>query len=89
MKKKSVKGHEFLYHYHPYTNILYGGYMNKQLENKLTMYEGVWTFFGKNADIVNTVPMIKSSVDEFGTTLAAIHMKSSEVNTNRVSKARL
>ena len=63
--------------------------MNKQLENKLTMYEGVWTLFGKNAEIVNSVPMLKSSVEEFGTTLAAIHLKSSEVNTATTGKAAM
>ena len=63
--------------------------MNKQLENKLTMYEGVWTLFGKNAEVVNSVPMLKSSVDEFGTTLAAIHLKSSEVSTATTGKAAM
>jgi hypothetical protein len=63
--------------------------MNKQYENKLTMYEGLWTFFGTNADIVTAVPMLKSSVDEFGTTLAAIHLKSSEVSTATTGKAAM
>ena len=63
--------------------------MNKQLENKLTMYEGVWTLFGKNAEIINTVPMLKSSVEEFGTTLTAIHMKSSEVDTATTGKVAM
>jgi len=53
------------------------------------MYEGVWTLFGKNAEIVNSVPMLKSSVDEFGTTLAAIHQKSSEVTTATTGKVAM
>lgn len=76
MKKKIREGHGFHYHHHPYTNYFCGGNMNKKLENKLIMYEGVWTLFSKNTEIVNSVPMLKSSVDEFGTTLSAIHMKS-------------
>ena len=63
--------------------------MNKKLENKLTMYEGVWALFGKNTEIVNSVPMLKSSVDEFGTTLAAIHLKSSETSTATTGKAAM
>jgi hypothetical protein len=63
--------------------------MNKQLENRLTMHEGVWIFFGKNAEIVNSVPMLKSSVEEYGTNLTAIHLKSSEVDTATTGKVAM
>jgi hypothetical protein len=40
--------------------------MNKRQENKFTMYESISTFFRASTETVNSVPMLKDSVDEFG-----------------------
>ena len=60
--------------------------MKQQLEKKLTLYEEVWSLFYENTDTVNTVTMLKGSVEEFGTKLGTIYLKLSEANTATIEK---
>jgi hypothetical protein len=61
--------------------------MNKRMENKLTMYEGVNALFQSNAATVDAIPTLKESVVRFNTTLASIPLKASEVNNASTGKA--
>jgi hypothetical protein len=60
--------------------------MNKRQENKFTMYEGMSTLFRTNTETVNSVQMLKDSVDEFGATVTAIRTKSEEVSNASTGK---
>jgi hypothetical protein len=60
--------------------------MKQKRDKKLTLYEEVWTLFYENNDTVNTELMLKSSVEEFGTTLGTIYLKLSEANTTAPKK---
>lgn len=61
--------------------------MNKRMENKLTMYEGVNVLFRDNTATVDSIPTLKESVERFKTTLASIPLKVSEVNNASTGKA--
>lgn len=60
--------------------------MNKRQENKLTMYEGVLTFFSANADTINNVPMLKDSVVGFNSIITALRLKSTEAENASTGK---
>jgi hypothetical protein len=51
------------------------------------MYDGFWTLLGNNVNIVSTVPMLNAAVEDFGSSLATIHLKSNEVDTDTQGKA--
>jgi hypothetical protein len=49
--------------------------MNKELENKLTMYEAVSTLLGNNESIVTTVPAFVALKNDFTARVQEIHRK--------------
>jgi len=61
--------------------------MNKRMENKLTMYEGVDVLFQGNAATIDAIPTLKESVVRFKSILASIPLKISEVNNASTGKA--
>jgi hypothetical protein len=85
-KKEFGRGYELPIMRHPHNHIIIGGFMNKRQENKFTMYEGVLTFFRTNTETVNSVQMLKDSVDGFGSTVAALRLKSTEVSNASTGK---
>jgi hypothetical protein len=50
------------------------------------MYEGILTFLRTNTETVNIVPMLKDSVDEFASVVAALSLKSTEVSNASTGK---
>ena len=80
------RGYELPVKRHPQKHITIGGCMYKRQENKFTMYEGILTLFSTNTETVNSVPMLKDSVDEFGSVVATLRLKSTEVSNVSTGK---
>jgi hypothetical protein len=85
-KMEFGRGDELPVKRHPHDHIIIGGFMNKRQENKFTMYEGIFTFLRTNTETVNSVPMLKDSVDEFSSVIVALRLKSTEVSNTSTGK---
>jgi len=60
--------------------------MKPNLERTLNIYEEVWTLFYEYNETIDTVGMLKNSVEEFGTFLGTIYLSLSEGNTTMTDK---
>jgi hypothetical protein len=62
--------------------------MTKRHENKLTMYEGVTSFFTNHQELVNSLAALQRSIDAFGAKIEEIKDKSIARNTATAGKTQ-
>ncbi len=63
--------------------------MNKQLENKLTMYMGVASVRGENSAKTATLPALDESITKFGNVIGSIERKAKEIDAVATGKTVL
>jgi hypothetical protein len=63
--------------------------MNKNHENKLTMYMGVASVLGENSSKTATLPALEESITKFGNVIGAIERKAKEIDAVATGKTVL